>query len=137
LLSGFVVAYAYDERPGRSSLTWRQFMAVRMIRLYPMLSQAHKHEFHVPTLLLVAAGSFAVLPTGLAVGTVAYPLNIAVWSLFFEFAINAVYGSRFGKLGKWSLAAPVVASRVALDEPVRRWLNGQLRLRRFPVNAAA
>jgi len=59
LLSGFVIAHAYDERPGRSSLTWRQFMAVRMVRLYPMLfpgtatgllvtvlSQAHKHELH-------------------------------------------------------------------------------------------
>jgi peptidoglycan/LPS O-acetylase OafA/YrhL len=126
LLSGFVIAYAYDERLG-SGMTWRQFMAVRLVRLYPMLfvgtaagglvfvlSQMQTHDFDISTSLLMTAGTFALLPVGLAAGLVAYPVNNPAWSLFFEFAVSALYGSRFGRLGKRGLAAFVAASGAAL-----------------------
>ena len=127
LLSGFVIACAYDEKLGRGGMTWRRFMAVRTIRLYPMLfvgtamggllfvlAQAHRHEFHFYAPSAIVAGSFALLPVGLAVGLLAYPLNVPVWSLFFEFVANALYGTRFGKLGTGSLAAFVAGSGIAL-----------------------
>jgi peptidoglycan/LPS O-acetylase OafA/YrhL len=129
LLSGFVVAYAYDERLANGSMTWRQFMVVRMIRLYPMVFvgtavgaalRFRSIQFDPSTFLMITAGSFALLPVGFAVGAVAYPLNLPVWSLFFEFAINALYGSRFGKLGMRSLTAFVAVSAVALI-PMALW----------------
>ncbi|MFL5286868.1 MAG: acyltransferase family protein [Rhodopila sp.] len=102
MLSGFVIAHAYDERLAHG-MTWRQFMAVRIIRLYPMLLlgtamgavlfiAAHlaRHEAGVMATLLMAAGSFMLLPVGLAAGTVAYPVNIAAWSLFFEWLFTTV-----------------------------------------------
>ena len=127
MLSGFVLAYAYDERLGSGRMTLRQFMTARIVRLYPMLfvgtamggllsalSQMQKHAFDLATFVPVLTGSFLLLPIGLAVGAAAYPLNIAVWSLFFEFFINVIYGSSFGKLGKRSLATLLATSAVAL-----------------------
>ncbi|MFL5253789.1 MAG: acyltransferase family protein [Rhodopila sp.] len=132
MLSGFVIAHAYDERLAHG-MTWRQFMAVRIIRLYPMLLlgtamgavlfiAAHlaRHGASVMATLLMAAGSFMLLPVGLAAGTVAYPVNIAAWSLFFEFAANALYGSRFGRVGNRHLVAFVVVSGVAMV-PMALW----------------
>src|SRR4051794_36570022 len=132
LLSGFVIARAYDERLQRT-MTWRQFMIVRLIRLYPMLFAGtamgavlfiavhfQKHELSAATTLLVATGSFALIPAGLAAGTVAYPLNIAAWSLFFEFAANALYGSPFGRLNNRRLTVFVCVSGVAMV-PMALW----------------
>src|SRR5690348_15151808 len=132
LLSGFVIAHAYDGRLKRS-MTWRQFMTARIIRLYPMLLigtamgavlfiPAHlaRHELSTTATLLVAAGSFALIPAGLAAGAMAYPVNIAAWSLFFEFAVNVLYGSRFGRLGNRHLVALVVVSGAGLV-PVALW----------------
>lgn len=133
LLSGFVIAYAYDERLGRDGMTWRQFMAARVIRLYPMLFigtalgglvfmlvQVHKHEFDIASSFLMIAGSFALIPVGLAMGTVAYPVNLPAWSLFFEFVANTLYGSRFGKLSTRRLAAFITVAGVALV-PMAIW----------------
>ena len=129
LLSGFVLAYSYEERLGSKRLSWRQFMAARMIRLYPMLFVGVavggllfllRSKFAIASSLLIAAGSFALLPIGLMAGTVAYPVNIPVWSLFFEFAASALYGSPLGRLSKRSLVAFVVASGIALI-PVAVW----------------
>jgi peptidoglycan/LPS O-acetylase OafA/YrhL len=127
LLSGFVIAYAYDRRLGGKSMTWWQFMTTRMIRLYPMLVvgtaaglfvfvalQIRHAEFGIVISLLAGMGSFALLPVGLVLGTIAYPVNLPVWSLFFEFSVNALYGSRFGRLGKHSLVAFVALSGAAL-----------------------
>jgi peptidoglycan/LPS O-acetylase OafA/YrhL len=132
MLSGFVVAHAYDERL-HQMMTWRQFMAVRLIRLYPMLffgtamggllfvvSQYHDHQFDPSVSVLIMIGSFVLLPVGLAAGTVAYPLNIAAWSLFFEFAVNALYGSGAGRMTDRRLAGLVAVSGLALV-PVAVW----------------
>src|SRR6476646_2510203 len=74
LLSGFVIAHAYDERL-KCGMTWRQFMTVRIIRLYPMLfagtamgallligAHFEKHTFSAAMTLLLAAGAFVLLP---------------------------------------------------------------------------
>jgi peptidoglycan/LPS O-acetylase OafA/YrhL len=132
MLSGFVIARAYDERL-QQMMTWRQFMAVRLIRLYPMLffgtamggvlfvvSQHHDHQFHPSVSMLITIGSFVLLPVGLGVATVAYPLNIAAWSLFFEFAVNALYGSGAGRMTNRHLAAFVAVSGLALV-PMAVW----------------
>ena len=128
LLSGFVIAYAYDERMA-GGMPWRQFMAIRTVRLYPMLcfgtvagvipfilaEVIQKHQFDLFSAALITAGSLVLIPVGLVVGhMVAFPLNAPVWSLFFEFAVSALYGTRFGRLGSQTIAAVVAAGAVAL-----------------------
>jgi len=109
MLSGFVLAHAYDDRL-QHGMTWPDFMRVRLIRLYPMLffgsvlgaivflvAQHQRHISDNLTSVWMIAGSFLMLPVGLPVGDqTAYPLNIAYWSLFFELIANAVYGTRWG-----------------------------------------
>lgn len=149
LLSGFVIAYAYDQRLSGKSMTWWQFMTARMIRLYPMLFvgtaaglfvfvalQIRHAEFGIVISLLAGMGSFALLPVGLVLSTIAYPVNLPVWSLFFEFSVNALYGSRFGRLGKHSLVAFVALSGAALmavtmwgGPSFRAWLGKSRRIR--------
>jgi peptidoglycan/LPS O-acetylase OafA/YrhL len=132
LLSGFVVAHAYDARLERA-MTGRQFMTIRIIRLYPMLfvgtavggllfvmAQFQKHDVNHYVILLIAIGSFALIPVGLAASGVAYPVNAAMWSMFFEFAVNALYSSRFGRLGNRNLAIFVAISGFALI-PMAIW----------------
>jgi peptidoglycan/LPS O-acetylase OafA/YrhL len=127
-----VIAYAYDERMNRMS--WRRFMIVRLIRLYPMLfvgtlvggvllglSLFQKHELDA-YFFIITAGSFLLLPIGLAYGMVAYPINIAVWSPFFEFAVNAVYATKFRQLSNRNLAVFVALSGAALI-PMALWVG--------------
>jgi peptidoglycan/LPS O-acetylase OafA/YrhL len=139
LLSGFVIAHAYDRRL-QDGMTFRQFMTVRLIRLYPMLfvgtgmggllfvlSQFQRHQFDILTALVVAIGSFVLLPVGLVVGTIAYPVNVAAWSLFFEFAVNTLYGSRLGRLSNRNLVLLVAVSGISVI-PMAIWGGPYIRI---------
>jgi peptidoglycan/LPS O-acetylase OafA/YrhL len=106
ILSGFVVAYAYDERL-RSHMTFRGFMAVRVIRLYPLLFAGVAAGIGLAVLSSVVDGTPKLADVALAgaLGLVllpsyvfpqwstAYPFNMAEWSLFFEFFVNALYAA--------------------------------------------
>ena len=139
LLSGFVVAHAYDGRLDRI-MTWREFITVRIIRLYPMLfvgtavggllfvlSRLQTHELDIWISVLIAIGSFALLPVGFAAADIGYPVNVAAWSLFFEFFANALYGSRFGRLSNRRLVVFVAVSGVALI-PMALWGGPYIRI---------
>lgn len=105
VISGFVIANAYDERLA-TGLTPSAFMRLRLIRLYPL--------YLVGLLLGLAAGvicwltgsdpqlngavlagplvvGLLVLPTPLTWNDEIFPLNPPSWSLFFELLINLVY----------------------------------------------
>jgi peptidoglycan/LPS O-acetylase OafA/YrhL len=126
MLSGFVLAYAYDRRL-QHGMTWLDFMRVRLIRLYPMLfcgsvlgaiaflvAQHQRHQYGSLTSAWMIAGSFLVLPVGLPVDDYfAYPLNIAYWSLFFEFIANAVYATGWGRLSPRRLGLTVLVFALA------------------------
>jgi peptidoglycan/LPS O-acetylase OafA/YrhL len=126
MLSGFVLAHAYDGRL-RQGMTWPDFMRVRLIRLYPMLflgsvlgatvfqtAQHQRHLYHNLTSAWMTAGSFLMLPVGLPVGDItAYPLNIAYWSLFFELIANAVYATHWGRRPPRTLGLAVVGFALA------------------------
>jgi peptidoglycan/LPS O-acetylase OafA/YrhL len=126
LLSGFVISYSYDRRI-LAGMTWTQFMKVRTVRLYPMLlvgtslgglvyslPKLYNHQFSLSYFVIILIPSFLLFPVGLIFGAGAYPFDMPVWSLFFEFVANAFYGSRFGKLDKHSLTALAVVSATAL-----------------------
>jgi peptidoglycan/LPS O-acetylase OafA/YrhL len=104
VLSGFVLGHAYDHRLA-NGMSGAAFMRARLIRLYPLylvglalgVLALHDQIRGVPELMAVAC-ALAFLPTSLT--PLLYPFNPPAWSLFFELAINVVYGfSRPARLG--------------------------------------
>jgi peptidoglycan/LPS O-acetylase OafA/YrhL len=127
ILSGFVVAYAYDERL-RSRMTFRGFMAVRLIRLYPLLFAGVGAGIGLAVLSSVVDGTPTLADIALAGAlglvllpsyvfpqwTTAYPFNMAAWSLFFEFFVNALYAAIARHLSIVRLAVVVGIGAAAL-----------------------
>ena len=115
VLSGFVIAHAYEQRL-MSGMTFGQFMRIRLIRLYPLY-------FLGLTLPLVAMpftipagywfGLFFIptpqelLPPSMAAFPLMFPLNAPAWSLSLEILINIVYAKLCRKLDTQNLIALV------------------------------
>ncbi len=107
VMSGFVLAYAYDSRFA-AGLSWRRFMAQRLIRLWPLYALG----VIITLVSAVLAGDqkawaqaplqFLFLPAQPGPDHAPlYPLNLPAWSLMFELAINfvwAVFGARCAEL---------------------------------------
>lgn len=123
-LSGFVIAYAYDEKL-RRGLSFAAFAKSRIIRLYPMIflagliavpafyAGAWPTSTTAPACL--ALSGFTLVPLGLALNMAAYPLNVPIWSLFFEFFANALYFVTVrGNLSPAGLRVFVVSAGVIL-----------------------
>ncbi len=123
LLSGFVIAYAYDEKLRSGALSIGRFVKVRLIRLYPV---------YLLSLLLCAGLSLSAVmngsgPAGVALGDLAsvivlgafylpsrlpgssdlFPINGIYWSLFFELVVNFAYAGIRSVLGTRVLLAIV------------------------------
>ena len=100
-LSGFVIAYAYDEKLA-ARLRFSDFALKRLIRLYPMILfgallgggawLVGKSFGAFGEIVAVTVATLALIPLGLAFHEQAYPPNNPLWSLFFELTANAVYG---------------------------------------------
>ncbi len=129
VLSGFVVAHAYDAKLA-SGLPVARFVKLRMVRLYPL---------YLTGLLIGAAFLWAdmwagdgsgplsasQIGLGLALGSLFLPapldgsphlfaLNIPAWSLFFEVLANLAYGVTHRWLSRPVLMAVVVLAGLAL-----------------------
>ena len=117
LLSGFVIAYAYDDRwqprGGQARMTLLDFFKRRLIRLQPMLIMANLlgallfyqsaspkifprvAETSVLGLILVALIGCTVIPIPVSMDIRGWqemqPLAGTAWSLFFEYIANIVY----------------------------------------------
>ena len=123
LLSGYVLAFAYDRKLDGTGMSQGQFAIRRIVRLYPMLFLGTALGIavailgHTPASPLLIVGSFLLFPVGFITGvpnTQAYPYNNPVWSLFFELIVNFLYGSRFGRSGVRVLLGVVAVSAVGL-----------------------
>jgi len=123
LLSGFVIAHAYEERlraPGGIG----SFVRERVIRLHPLLllslvpngavlvlSMIHgKPLFSHPLLALVLA---AVPIPALWLRPDMFPLNRLSWSLFWELAVNFAFALAAPRLGNRVLGAIIAAAVTA------------------------
>lgn len=129
LLSGFVIAQAYDEKLRTRAMSFGDFVKVRLIRMYPMylLSLAlcawvwlgHWEHAWLP---LLAALFF--LP-GIMPGTdFLFPTNGPYWSLMFELVVNFVYAA----IRRW-LTTPVlvvIVTAAGAGLAVSAWLGGNL-----------
>ncbi|TXC68327.1 acyltransferase [Sphingorhabdus soli] len=129
LLSGFVVAHAYDRRL-EAGLTHTEFFKLRINRFYPIyligvligcfivagLYLAGDPEFHLwePALALALALLFLpMIPSGYS-GSNVYPMNGPSWSLAVELVVNWVYAVFQRHLTVRRLAAISGAAAVAL-----------------------
>jgi len=128
LLSGFVVAYAYDDRWGK--MTQWEFYKRRLIRLQPMVimgtiigaaffyfqggGQTFPMINGIPVwrMLLVMVVGFTMIPLPTSMDIRGWqemhPLNGPAWSLFFEYIANILYAVVFRRFSKKVLAVFVV-----------------------------
>jgi peptidoglycan/LPS O-acetylase OafA/YrhL len=107
MMSGFVIARAYDERFRAGMSAW-EFMRIRLTRLYPLyllgtmlgvlVALASHHGNNLShwtglTISLMALFSIVVFPnfTGYQ-DDLLFPFNIPCWSLFMEIAVNLAFG---------------------------------------------
>lgn len=133
LLSGFVVAYAYDDRWGGMS-AW-DFYKRRLVRLQPMIIVggligaallAFQHWSLFPKLqTLTALQVLGVMLLGFLMIPMTpsaeprgwseiYPLNGPQWSLFYEYIANILYAAGLRKLPLRWLGALVAVAAAAL-----------------------
>ena len=126
LLSGFVVAYAYDDRWGKMTL-W-DFYKRRLIRLQPMIIMGSLiggalfylqvsgifpliGQTPVWKMLLVMVIGCTLIPLPISMDIRGWqemhPLNGPAWSLFFEYIANILYALFIRKLSKKALAVLV------------------------------
>jgi peptidoglycan/LPS O-acetylase OafA/YrhL len=131
VLSGFVIAHAYEQRL-RGGMTVRRFMLHRLIRFLPLYLLALAIGFIVtphndlphPALALCLALNMLFLPVlrpGLSPDHAQiFPFVVPAWSLFFELVANAVYALIAPRLGGRVLAAILVVAAAAM---VTVWLG--------------
>jgi peptidoglycan/LPS O-acetylase OafA/YrhL len=129
LLSGFVVAYAYDDRWGE--MTEWEFYKRRLIRLQPMVVMGNIigallfYFQSCPSFPLVATTPLWKMLVVMLVGFTMipllpsmdirgwqemHPLDGPAWSLFFEYVANIVYGLGLRKVSNKVLSVLVVLS---------------------------
>lgn len=126
LLSGFVLAYAYDDRLRNGKLTLRKFFTRRLIRLHPMVLMGalagavcfmlqggvtwggEKVATSMVMLALLCAMFFIPAVPGASHEVRGngemFPLNGPAWSLFFEYLGNLAYAFFIRRLSNGALA---------------------------------
>jgi peptidoglycan/LPS O-acetylase OafA/YrhL len=132
LLSGFVVAYAYDDRWGR--MTLGGFFTRRLVRLQPMVIMGsligaalfafqgfsifpnHGSASFWTVIAVMLLGCVMIpLPKSADIRgwTEIYPLNGPAWSLFYEYIANALYALGLRRLSNRALAVLVAIAACA------------------------
>lgn len=128
ILSGFVVAAAYEGRRRRGELSFKHFLILRFIRLYPLFAIGMTIGLTVGILRLfvmpgIPASEVAtafvlgllVIPSREWFGTTGlFPLNNPAWSLFFEVLSNVVFIVFVPFIRTFQLAVCVVLFAAAL-----------------------
>ncbi|MFK0686996.1 acyltransferase family protein [Mesorhizobium sp. IMUNJ 23033] len=128
LLSGFVIAHAYD-RKIETGMSVGSFLLIRLIRLYPLYLAGTLLGFFylviknrlIPAEYLPVSDIAVMLTTGMlfiplvgdAYHTI-FPLNPASWSLFFELLVNIAYVLLFFVLSKRALVVLIAGSLALL-----------------------
>ena len=107
VLSGFVIGYAYEHKLTSGALTYKEFIVIRLIRLYPMyfisvffattvavlgyVSSEHQNAGYLKDLIISTSLTFLFLPSFIANSINLFPLNGAYWSIFYELVVNFSY----------------------------------------------
>jgi peptidoglycan/LPS O-acetylase OafA/YrhL len=101
LLSGFVIASAYEVRLQAGQISVVSFVKLRVIRLYPLIfvgallgTAGYFRVYDRQTLAIVLLTGLALIPTPLAPASESFnaiPANPPSWSLFIELWGNVLY----------------------------------------------
>jgi peptidoglycan/LPS O-acetylase OafA/YrhL len=129
-LSGFVVCYAYEKRL-LGTMSFAEFVAVRLIRLYPLIlagcllgalafvaktAMAHQSPF-TSNFVIVVVLEALLIPSpfnlGQGWGSIA-PLDTPAWSLFYEFVANFAYAALVARLTKPVMIFCLVGGAIAI-----------------------
>ncbi len=131
LLSGFVVANAYENKL-LHSMTFRTFVKIRLVRLYPgifiggligafvlLIRVVTTHSLTYSGWLFESIGGLVLFPTSIMSqpdpsNDNLFPINPPSWSLFFELMINFVYAIMVPALSTRRLWTITIASAIAL-----------------------
>ncbi|HLY68215.1 MAG TPA: acyltransferase [Puia sp.] len=145
VLSGFVVAYAYDDRWGKMGVG--DFFKLRLIRLQPMVVMGmivgavlfyfqdsvlwpSIHQVPVGKMLLIMLIGFTLIPVPPSMDIRGWqemhPLNGPGWSLLFEYIANILYGLLVRKFSKVALSLLVFLSACALIHLAVTSANGDV-----------
>jgi peptidoglycan/LPS O-acetylase OafA/YrhL len=128
MLSGFVVAFAYEQRLQNGIMSLTSFAWVRIARLYPLfflgtaagivlalLAATLKSSVTYQELALSGTLALLLLPSYVfPQWETAYPFNMASWSLTFELLVNALYGVIAPNLTSRRLIKLIACSAVVL-----------------------
>lgn len=125
-LSGFVIAYAYDDRIGKMGVL--EFFKSRIIRLHPLVVlgsalgllalyfdpfSTGPVVYGLGRIILVFLCSALLIPFPLMADRSfnLFGLNAPAWSLFWEYVANIVYAFVLSKLSrKWLLMLAIIAA---------------------------
>lgn len=129
LLSGFVIAFAYDEKLRTGAMTLGSFLLVRLIRMYPV------YLLSVGLCLLiwwdrlgdvglVLALTALFLPWPAPGNASLFALNGPYWSLFYELVANLLYGWIRPLLTNLVLRSVLIVA--GLGVAAAAWLHGNL-----------
>jgi len=145
LLSGFVIAYAYDDRWGK--MTQWDFYKRRLVRLQPMVimgsligaalfyfqvSPAMPNIANTPVweMLLVMVIGATLIPVPMSMDIRGWqemhPLNGPAWSLFFEYIANILYALIVRRFSKFLLSVFVTLAALMLIQYLVTSKNGDL-----------
>ncbi len=128
ILSGFVVASAYEARLQNGTMCFTAFARTRMTRLYPLIflgtsagiilgffAASHGDRISFQEVALGGALGLLLLPSYVfPQWATAYPFNMASWSLTFELLINGAYALVIRYLSLGRLIVLAVCSAVIL-----------------------
>jgi peptidoglycan/LPS O-acetylase OafA/YrhL len=122
-LSGFVIAHAYGDRLAKG-LPFRDFVAIRLIRLYPLflLSVIINGAIFALSALVGSADGWTVTAM---IGTALlflpnpwdsrlFPINEPAWSLFFELLVNFLAAAFWRQLSNGVLTGLMITGAVGL-----------------------
>lgn len=121
VLSGFVIAHAYDDAL-RTTMTLRDYVRVRFLRLYPTILLGAAAGFIVAIhwageanaqIWLAFALQALVIPA-LGVSSHIFPQNVTYWSLFFELFANFIHAAFAKHITEGRLWVIVACSAVGL-----------------------
>jgi peptidoglycan/LPS O-acetylase OafA/YrhL len=104
ILSGFVIAHAYDAKIISGALSFASFVKRRVFRLYPsfifslalacvllVVTYAIKGQNAIAHSIFVFASTSLFIPLAIGSSAMLFAINSPYWSLFFEFIVNFVY----------------------------------------------
>jgi len=128
-LSGFVIAYAYDNRIGKMGV--KEFFKSRLIRLHPLVVfgavlgllaflfdpfGGHAELYSVGKIILIFLASIFLIPypTITERSFNLFGLNAPSWSLFWEYVANIFYAFVLYKLSRRFLVLLTILSAITL-----------------------